>query len=121
MAELSDDTFGVSKVHVHYSTHDLRKHESRYSVLSHGLKNHLGIGLRTKTSVQELAKELNHEPNQTAIYFQQNKTFTILAPKLIVHKEVQSFPATSQNKKPAQSANVRFSSSQSCLLSLGYS
>ncbi len=47
------------------------------STVSRALKNHPGIGLRTKTRVQKLAKELNYEPNQTAIYFQQNKTFTI--------------------------------------------
>lgn len=47
------------------------------STVSRALHNHHSIGLRTKTRVQELAKELNYEPNQTAIFFQQRKTFTI--------------------------------------------
>jgi len=47
------------------------------STVSRALHNHSSIGLRTKTMVQELAKELNYEPNQTAIFFQQRKTFTI--------------------------------------------
>jgi len=47
------------------------------STVSRALHNHHSIGLRTKTRVQELAKELNYEPNQTAIFFKQGKTFTI--------------------------------------------
>ncbi len=47
------------------------------STVSRALHNHKSIGLRTKTNVQKLAKELNYEPNQTAIFFQQRKTFTI--------------------------------------------
>jgi LacI family transcriptional regulator, repressor for deo operon, udp, cdd, tsx, nupC, and nupG len=47
------------------------------STVSRALHNHKSIGLRTKTNVQQLAKELNYEPNQTAIFFQQRKTFTI--------------------------------------------
>jgi len=47
------------------------------STVSRALHDHKSIGLRTKTRVQELAKELNYEPNQTAIFFQQRKTFTI--------------------------------------------
>ncbi len=47
------------------------------STVSRALHNHRSIGLRTKTQVQELAKQLNYEPNQTAIFFQQRKTFTI--------------------------------------------
>ena len=47
------------------------------STVSRALQNHKNIGLRTKTTVQKLAKELNYEPNQTAIFFQQRKTFTI--------------------------------------------
>jgi LacI family transcriptional regulator, repressor for deo operon, udp, cdd, tsx, nupC, and nupG len=47
------------------------------STVSRALHNHKSIGLRTKTIVQQLAKELNYEPNQTAIFFQQRKTFTI--------------------------------------------
>src|SRR5213595_903415 len=47
------------------------------STVSRALHNHHSIGLRTKQRVQELAKEINYEPNQTAIFFQQGKTFTI--------------------------------------------
>src|SRR6187551_507742 len=47
------------------------------STVSRALHDHKSIGLRTKTNVQRLAKELNYEPNQTAIFFKQRKTFTI--------------------------------------------
>ena len=47
------------------------------STVSRALHNHHSIGLRTKTRVQELAKELNYEPNQAAISFKQGRTFTI--------------------------------------------
>ena len=47
------------------------------STVSRALNDHPGIGLRTKTRVQELAKQLNYEPNQTALFFQQRKTYTI--------------------------------------------
>jgi LacI family transcriptional regulator len=47
------------------------------STVSRALHDHHSIGLRTKMRVQELAKELKYEPNQTAIYFKQRKTFTI--------------------------------------------
>lgn len=47
------------------------------STVSRALHNHDSIGLRTKTRVQKLAAELNYEPNQKAIFFQQKKTFTI--------------------------------------------
>lgn len=48
-----------------------------FSTVSRALHNHPNIGLRTKMRVQELAKELNYEPNQAAIFFQQGKTYTI--------------------------------------------
>src|ERR1700743_291636 len=48
--------------------------DSRVSLALH---NHPGICLRTKTRVQELARELDYEPNQAAIFFKQRKTFTI--------------------------------------------
>ena len=47
------------------------------STVSRALHDHKSIGLRTKMRVQELAKKLNYEPNQTAIFFQQGKTFTL--------------------------------------------
>lgn len=47
------------------------------STVSRALANHPRIGLRTKMRVQELAKELNYEPNTQAIFFKQKKTFVI--------------------------------------------
>lgn len=47
------------------------------STVSRALHNHPSIGLRTKMRVHDLAKQLNYEPNQTAILFKKGKTFTI--------------------------------------------
>jgi LacI family repressor for deo operon, udp, cdd, tsx, nupC, and nupG len=47
------------------------------STVSRALSNHPRIGLRTKQKVQDLAKELNYEPNTQAIFFKQRKTHTI--------------------------------------------
>ncbi|RNI38028.1 LacI family transcriptional regulator [Hanamia caeni] len=47
------------------------------STVSRALRNHPSIGLRTTAEVQKLAKELNYEPNQTALLFKQQKTHTI--------------------------------------------
>jgi DNA-binding LacI/PurR family transcriptional regulator len=47
------------------------------STVSRALHNHPSIGLRTRTEVQKLAKELNYEPNQAAIFFKQGKTMTL--------------------------------------------
>jgi len=47
------------------------------SSVSRALHDHPNIGLRTKMRVQALAKELRYEPNQTAIFLQQRKTFTL--------------------------------------------
>ena len=47
------------------------------SSVSRALQNHHTIGLGTRLKVQKLAKELNYEPNQTAIFFQQQRRFTI--------------------------------------------
>lgn len=47
------------------------------STVSRALHDHPSIGLRTKTRVKELAREIMYEPNQAAIFFQQRKTFTI--------------------------------------------
>jgi DNA-binding LacI/PurR family transcriptional regulator len=47
------------------------------STVSRALHNHPSIGLRTTAQVQKLAKELNYEPNQTALLFKQQKTNTI--------------------------------------------
>jgi LacI family transcriptional regulator, repressor for deo operon, udp, cdd, tsx, nupC, and nupG len=48
-----------------------------FSTVSRALHDHPNIGLRTKMRVRQLAKELDYQPNQTAIFFQQRKTFTI--------------------------------------------
>lgn len=47
------------------------------STVSRALHKHPSIGLTTQLKVQKLARELNYEPNQTAIFFQKGKTFTI--------------------------------------------
>ena len=47
------------------------------STVSRALHDHPSIGLRTKMQVQKLAAEMNYEPNQTAIFFKQKKTFTL--------------------------------------------
>lgn len=43
------------------------------STVSRALHNHPRIGLKTRMQVQALARELQYEPNQTAIFFQQKK------------------------------------------------
>ena len=47
------------------------------STVSRALKDHPSIGLVTTMRVKKVAQELNYEPNQTAIFFKQRKTFTI--------------------------------------------
>ncbi len=47
------------------------------STVSRALNDHPSIGLRTTAQVKQLAKELNYEPNQTALFFKQQKTHTI--------------------------------------------
>ncbi|MDF2381983.1 LacI family DNA-binding transcriptional regulator [Nostoc ellipsosporum NOK] len=47
------------------------------STVSRALRDHPGIGLRTRQRVQELAAQLNYEPNQAAISFKQGRTRTI--------------------------------------------
>ncbi len=47
------------------------------STVSRALHDHPSIGLRTKMQVKQLAKELNYEPNQTALFFKQQKTYSI--------------------------------------------
>src|SRR5882757_6709043 len=51
--------------------------EVSVSTVSRALHDHPSIGLQTRMRVQALAKELNYEPNQTAIFFKQGKTSTI--------------------------------------------
>ena len=47
------------------------------STVSRALSDHPRIGLRTKMRVQQLAKEMNYEPNAQAIFFKQKKTYVI--------------------------------------------
>jgi len=47
------------------------------STVSRALRNHPAIGLRTTQQVQQLARELNYEPNQMAISFSKKKTMSI--------------------------------------------
>ncbi|PWG79798.1 LacI family DNA-binding transcriptional regulator [Pararcticibacter amylolyticus] len=47
------------------------------STVSRALHNHPSIGSGTISKVQKLASELKYEPNQTAIFFQKGKTYTI--------------------------------------------
>lgn len=47
------------------------------STVSRALNDHPSIGLVTTMRVKKMAAELNYEPNQTAIFFKQRKTFTI--------------------------------------------
>jgi LacI family repressor for deo operon, udp, cdd, tsx, nupC, and nupG len=47
------------------------------STVSRALHDHASIGLTTKIKIKQLAKELNYEPNQTAIYFQKGRSYTI--------------------------------------------
>ena len=65
-----------------------------FSTVSRALHNHKNIGLATKLRVQQMAKELNYEPNQTAIFFQQRKTFTI---GVILPELSEAFFSTSIN------------------------
>jgi LacI family repressor for deo operon, udp, cdd, tsx, nupC, and nupG len=47
------------------------------STISRGLKGHPSIGLNTQQKIKAVAKELEYEPNQTAVSFQKGKTYTI--------------------------------------------
>lgn len=47
------------------------------STVSRALNDHPRIGLQTKMRVQQLASELNYEPNAQAIFFKQKKTYVI--------------------------------------------
>ena len=47
------------------------------STVSRALSNHPRIGLSTREKVQQLAREMNYEPNSQAIFFKQRKTHVI--------------------------------------------
>lgn len=48
-----------------------------FSTVSRALHEHPSISLATQKKVKETAEEMGYEPNKTAIFFQQGKTFTI--------------------------------------------
>jgi LacI family transcriptional regulator len=48
-----------------------------FSTVSRALHQHRSISAATQQRVRETAAELGYEPNRTAIFFQQGKTFTI--------------------------------------------
>lgn len=54
-----------------------RKLNVSVSTVSRALHNHPSIGLRTRTLVQQLAGEMNYEPNQAAISFKKGKSMTL--------------------------------------------
>lgn len=47
------------------------------STVSRALHDHERINIMTRIRVQKLARELDYEPNQKAIFFQKRRTFTI--------------------------------------------
>jgi LacI family repressor for deo operon, udp, cdd, tsx, nupC, and nupG len=47
------------------------------STVSRALHDHQRINILTRMRVQKLAREMDYEPNQKAIFFQQRRTFTI--------------------------------------------
>ncbi len=57
------------------------------STVSKALRDHSNIGATTKERVKKLAKQWNFVPNQTAIRFKQQKSFTlgILIPSMLDH------------------------------------
>lgn len=62
-----------------------RKLKISPSTVSRALNDHPSIGLVTTMRVKKMAEEMNYEPNQTAIFFKQRKTFTIgvIVPSLL--------------------------------------
>ena len=54
-----------------------RKLKISPSTVSRALNDHPSIGLVTTMRVKKMAEELHYEPNQTAIFFKQRKTYTI--------------------------------------------
>jgi LacI family repressor for deo operon, udp, cdd, tsx, nupC, and nupG len=54
------------------------------STVSRALHDHSSIGKTTSQKVKTLARQLNYEPNQSAIFFQKGKTYTlgVIVPEL---------------------------------------
>ncbi|PZX64666.1 LacI family DNA-binding transcriptional regulator [Hydrotalea sandarakina] len=68
-----------------------RKLNISFSTVSRALHDHPSIGLGTKLKVKKLAEELGYEPNQTAVFLQQGKTYTIGV--ILPHLAESFFPA----------------------------
>lgn len=68
-----------------------KKLDLSFSTVSRALHDHPSISVRTKQSVKKMAAEMGYEPNQTAIFFQQGKTFTI---GVILPEVAEAFFAT---------------------------
>ncbi|MHA4811080.1 LacI family DNA-binding transcriptional regulator [Flavitalea flava] len=64
------------------------------STVSRALQDHGSIGLGTKLKVRQLAEKLNYERNETAIFFKQQKKFTI---GVILPELSESFFSTAMN------------------------
>jgi len=54
-----------------------KKLDLSFSTVSRALHAHPSISLATQQRVKQTAAEMGYEPNQTAIFFQKGKTFTI--------------------------------------------
>ena len=54
-----------------------KKLDLSFSTVSRALHGHPSISLLTQQRVKQTADEMGYEPNQTAIFFQKGKTFTI--------------------------------------------
>lgn len=54
-----------------------KKLDLSISTVSRALHAHPSISLSTQQKVKQMAEEMDYEPNQTAIFFQKGKTFTI--------------------------------------------
>ncbi len=54
-----------------------KKLDLSFSTVSRALHAHPSISLATQQRVKQMANEMGYEPNQTAIFFQKGKTFTI--------------------------------------------
>ncbi len=68
-----------------------KKLDLSFSTVSRALHEHKSISVATKERVKQTAAELGYEPNQTAIFFQKGKTFTI---GVILPEVAESFFAT---------------------------
>jgi LacI family transcriptional regulator, repressor for deo operon, udp, cdd, tsx, nupC, and nupG len=72
--------FGAS-MHTNPNTTTIKEIAKRLKVspstVSRALNNNQRIGLKTRMEVQSLAKELNYEPNNRAIFFKQKRTYVI--------------------------------------------